>query len=457
MVTISLGYAEGDSKQEDLARIRLHNMYLTENRYSPDGLARLTRPTLDRFKELSNTPIYGFWRQEGTINNNWFVVCGETLFLIDPITFVETNIGQIPGTDYCVFAGTTDRVLIVRNGVAWSTDGLTVAQINMPDDRPVGSVSTIDGSFLLGQLGAQRFYWIKPGETDPDPLSFASAERTPDSVTSINIISDEIWFLGASGVEVWQTTGDADLPYQRIAGRVYSEGCIDPATAYQANFNGFPCLLWVTEKRAVMMAQGSPARISSKSVEEALRFATNFRSWGFRFNQHDFYVISTDQCTLVYDLTQQIWSKWDSYLHDYWRAHLGVQVDEHVYAGDANLGILWQLTDGFSDDGVMVVRECSGFVLSMNSGEVCSSVNVRMNAGWAPEYTQNPNIEMRWSDDYGFSWTEYFPANIGRKGNYEYDVTWRSLGSYERPGREFEFRFSDFAKFRIDYATMNEV
>lgn len=457
MVMIPLGSAEGDAKQEDLARIRLRNMYITLSRYSPDGLARMSRPTLKRVKDLPIGPIRGFWRQEGTLNNIWFAVAGETLYTLDPVTFVETEVGPLPGTDYCKFAGTGDRVLIVRNGIAWSTDGSTIAQINMPDSRPVGSVATMDGYFILGQEGAQRFYWIAPGEIDPDPLSFASAERTPDSVRSINIISDEVWFLGASGVEVWQTTGDQDLPYQRIAGRVYSEGCVDPATAYQANFNGQPCLLWVTEKRAVMMAQGSPNRISTKSVEEQLKTATSFRCWGFRWNQHDFYAITTDQGTLVYDLTQQIWSKWDSYGEINWRAHIGFQQDEDVFAGDSKQGIIWQLEEGYSDEGTQVIREVSGFVLSMVSGETCTSVNVRMNAGWPPGYTHSPNLEMRWSDDYGFSWTEYFPANMGQKGNYEYDVTWRSLGTYERPGREFEFRFSDIAKFRIDYATMNEV
>jgi len=457
MVTIPLGYTEGDSRQEDLSRIRLRNMYLTENRFSPDKLARLSRPTLSLFKEISNTSIYGFWRQEGTLNNFWLIVAGEVLYKVDPVTFDIETVGDLPGNEYCVFAGTIDRVVIVRNGIAWSTDGDTIVPIVMPDDRLVGSVATIDGYFLLGQLNAQRFYWIVPGEANPDALSFASAERTPDSMTSINVISDEIWFLGASGVEVWQTTGVADAPYQRISGRVYTEGCVSPATSYTASYNGIPCLIWVTEKRAVMMAQGSPARISSKSVEEALRFATNFRSWGFRWNQHDFYVVSTDQCTLVYDLTQGTWCKWDSYRHAYWRGHLGIQVNENIYSGDSELGLIWKLEEGYSDNGEPVVREVSGFLLSMSTGEVCNSVNVRMNAGWPPEYTQNPSLEMRWSDDYGFSWTDYFPSNIGRKGNYEWDVTWRSLGSYERPGREFEFRFSDIAKFRIDYATMNEV
>lgn len=456
MVNISLGYAEGDSKNENLARIRLRNMYLTENRYSPDGLARLTRPTLTSIKDVNNVPVYGIWWQQGTFNDDWLVVIGETLYRVNS-TLDLTVIGSIPGTDICLFAGTSTRVIIIRNEVAYSTDGTSITSIIMPDDRPAGSVACIDNTFLIGVKDTQRFYWIFPGETDPDPLSFASAERTPDSVRSINVISDEIWFLGGTGVEVWQTTGDADAPYLRIAGRVYTEGCIDPATAYTASAGGYPCLIWVTEKRAVMLAQGNPTRISSKSVEEALKTSTRFRAWGFRWNQHDFYVLTCDEQTLVYDLESKVWSTWDSYGFDNWRAHLGIQIGERVFAGDSVQGKLWELSDDFSDSGEKVVREISGFVLSQAAHEQCSSVNVRINAGWPPGYEHTPVLEIRWSDDYGFSWSDYFSVPMGKKGAYEYDVTYRSLGSFERPGREFEFRFSDIAKFRIDYATMNEV
>lgn len=458
MVMIPLGYQEGDSKTENLSRIRLHNLYLTENRYSPDSLSRLTRPTTNRVLTLSNQAIYGFFRQAGTINDFWFIVAGEKLFVVNPVDMTVHFEASLPGTEICTFAGTEDKVVIVRNGIAYSTDGSSIYTITMPDNVPVGSVATIDGSFLLGVLGQQKYYWMWPGETDPDSLNFASAERTPDSLVSINVIFDEVWFLGASGVEVWQTTGDTDLPYQRISGRVYSESCATSAAVYEGTANGLPCLIWVTAKKSVVMAQGSPSRISTKAVEKEIRFDTNFRSWGFRWNMHDFYVLTSDQRTLVYDITSGMWAKWDTYLQPNWKAHLGIQVNERVFAGDTEAGVICEFEDGYLDDGgIPVVREVSGFVLSMDAGVECYSVNVRMNVGWAPEYDQLPVIEMRWSDDYGFSWTEYFPANIGRKGNYDFDATWRSLGSYERPGREFEFRFSDPAKFRIDYATMNEV
>lgn len=456
MAIIPLGYSEGDASIEELAKIRLRNMYLTENRYSPDKLARFTRPTLTSYLNLGISPIYGVFFQYGSLDNYWFVVSGETLYKIDS-NGNATVIGNIPGTGICQFAGTIDKLVIVRSGYAYSTDGTTIHTIAMPDGRLVGSVCCIDGSFLLSQKDYYRFYWLRPGESDPDPLSFASAERSPDGIVGFAILSDEIWIIGQSNIEVWQTTGDLDAPYVRIAGRVYSYGCVDANTIYTTSYQGQPCAIWVTEKRSVVMGQGATQIISTKAVENILQTATNFRSYGFRWNQHEFYVLTTDQKTLVFNLNNQTWSTFDSYSYPNWRAHVGFQLDEDVYCGDAYTGTLWKLDSGYSDDGEKIVREVSGFLIETSSKANCFSVNVRINAGWAPGYSYTPVLEMRFSDDYGFSWSPYYQVQMGKKGAYDYDVTYRSLGTYQRPGREFEFRFSDIAKFRVDYATINEV
>jgi len=455
---IPLGQNDWETQLSDISiRIKLRNMYLISNPFSPDGVTRVSRPSLSLFKMVSNQSIYGIWQQYGTFDSDMFIVAGEILYRYDNIDTL-TELGPLPGTDYCQFAGIVDRVVITRNGVAYSYDGTTLTTILLPDDRLAGSVATIDSVFLISVQESQRFYWINPGETDPDPLSFATAERTPDPIISINILSDEIWFIGSTSVEVWQTTGDLDSPYQRIPGRVYTEGCIDKSTTATSSYEGRPCLFWVTDKKAVVMAQGSTQKISNESVEEVLRRSQSYRAWSFRLRRHDFYVLTTEENTFVYDVAQKTWSRWDTYGKLNWQAHLGVQIGDRVLAGDSEQGLIWELVEGDRDgENLPIVREVSGFVPCTDKGLSCSSVNVRINAGWPPEYTGTPVLEMRWSDDYGYSWTEYFPCKMGKKGNYEYDVTYRSLGDFTRPGREFEFRFSDIAKFRIDYATMNEV
>lgn len=461
---IPLGTNDWSSEAENHQRFRLHNMYLTDNPTTPDGVSRVSRPTLTEFMTVGSGPICGFWKQEGVLEGKWLVVSGEELFTYDEGLSVLTNLGSLPGTGYCQFAGTNDRVIVVRDGTAYSTDGITITVVIMPDDvdpwtpdfAKVGSVATINSYFILSVLDTQRFYWIDPGDTDPDPLSFASAERIPDAIKSVHVVSDEVWFVGASGPEVWSTTGDADLPFQRINGRVYSDGCVERDTSINVVFNSLPAIIWVTDTASVVVAQGQITKISNESVEEVLKTATTLRAWFFRHNRHDFYVLTTDQFSLAFDLVKGSWSKWDTFNLLNWQAHLGIQSNGVAYAGDSASDVIWTLEEGVSDGTLPVVREVSGTVDNFGARQPCSSVYARVNAGWSPTYGFEPALEMRFSDDQGGTWSDYYSASLGDRGEYFTNVQFRSLGVIQRPGRTFEFRFSDFARFRLDYASINE-
>jgi hypothetical protein len=303
-----------------------------------------------------------------------------------------------------------------------------------------------------------RFYWLEPGEADPDPLNFASAERFPDPIISINVVSDEIQIIGTDSIEVWQTNDDPDIPYTRIAGRVYTDGAEERDTIVTSAYKGYPCLIWVTNSKEVVLMQGAPQRISNDSDEELIRSATNLRAWSFRKNRCDFYILTSDTFTLAYNISNQQWSRFDSHLFDYWRAHLGLQVFQDVYAADSEDGTIWLLSEGAEDDtGVPIICQVRGFVPNPGKDVRCNSVNVRSNSGWSTSYLVTPVLELKWSDDYGFTWSEPLSVDMGSMGAYETDLTFRSLGTIARPGRLFEIAFSGLSNFRIDYATMNEV
>ena len=465
MVTIPLGVGDWASATENIARLRLRNMYLIDNPESPDGISRVSRPTLTEFSTVGTGPIYGVWRQDATFDNDWLIVSGKELYRFNPTTKVSTLIDSLPGTGFCQFAGTDSRVIVVRDGTAYSTDGETLSIVVMPDDvpgwegyaAPVQSVALLNSYFLLSVTNTQRFYWIQPGEVDPDPLDFASAERIPDPIISINVLMDEIWFIGSSGPEVWQPTTDPDIPFQRINGRVYNEGCASRDIVAQSVSDNLPALFWVTATRSVVMAQGSVTEISTESVEELLKTATNLRGYTFRHNRHDFYVITADEFTYVYDITRKEWGRWDSYGRDNFRAHVSLQNQAIVYAGDLATNKIWMFEEGEDDDTDVIIREVSGTIPVPGKPVSCASVAVRVNAGWSPTLGFIPELELRWSDDQGFTWSDYVSIPLGNKGQYNTDTIFRSLGRINRPGRNFQFRFAQRARFRIDYAVMNEV
>lgn len=458
MVQIAFGMNDWQSEDRHIARIKSRNMYAAENPFAPEGISRFSRPSLDNYVTVGTGPIRGMWRQDGSFGGDWFVVSGTELYLVDDVDGDATLLGSIPGTGYCEFAGNEDKVVIVRDLFAYAYDG-TLAVITMPDDQPVQTVDQIDGSFLIGIADTYRFYWMRPGESSPDPLSFASAERLPDPITAIRVLSDEIWLIGSDSVEVWQQTGDIDAPYTRIAGRSYTDGCVDRDTVASSNYNSFPCLMWVTNNKEVVLAQGQPNKISNDSVEEILRSATNLRAWAFRRNRSDFYVITFDQGTLVFNISTPSWNRWDSFGYEYFRGHLGLMDRANAFAADSESGNLYRLGQNAEDFGTdPIISQLGGFVPWTAKQQPCYSVNIRTNVGWTPSYTSPEQvIEIKWSDDYGLTWSEPLQLPMGAKGKYDTDISFRSLGLIKRPGRLFEISYTGLQNFRIDYATINEV
>lgn len=464
MVNIPIGLGDWESESQDAPRVRMRNMYLTQNPLSGDGYSRVSRPTLKAFAVVGTGPIAGIWRLDSTFLGDWLVVSGTELYRITTAG-VSTLLGAIPGSGVVEFAGTTDRAIIVRDGFAYSTDGLTVTRVIMPSEVPphlgealVQSVAMINGYFLFAIKDSQLFYWTEPGETNPDGLSFASAERIPDSIIAISVVSDEVWFLGETGPEVWTPTGQFEAPFQRVSGRVYAEGCVDRNTVVRTARDGQPGLVWVTNTATVVFTEGAPLRISNESVEELLRAdSTNLRGWYYKHFRHSFYILTGNTFTVVYDFDTQTWSRWDTYGKTFWDAHLGCQNDSRVFCGSSVTNEVWQLEEGILDVALPVIREASGFIGHTGREASCTSVSVTVNAGWSPDYNMDPILELRWSDDLGATWSNYARASLGRRGVYRQDALYRSLGLLRTPGRTFELRFSEPARIRIDAVKMNEL
>ena len=461
MVNIPLGLGDWGSVTQDIQRLKLHNMYVVANPSSPDEVSRVSRPTLTTSFTVGSGPIYSMWSQPNILNGDILVISGSELYRVNGITKSSTLLGNIPGTSRVDIAGTQligqpDIIFLVRDGVLYNCDGTTISVVSVPDGQPVSSIATLNGYFVFSITNTQKFYWLEPGSTVVDPLNFASAERIPDPIISVNVISDEIWFLGLSGPEVWTPTGDLNTPFQRVSGRVYKEGCHNKDSVVTTAIDGLPALLWVTDTKAVVKAQGAPAKVSNESVEELLKTSDNISAWLFRYNRHDFYVISSELFTLVYDITANLWSKWDTYLLPYWVAQCGIQLRSTVYSGDYTSNKIFEFEEGVGDDDLPVIREVSGFIGAGNKPIKIAEVIAYVNSGWSPSYDINPTLELRWSDDMGATWSDYVPASIGERGDYLRSVSYRNLGLLRGAGRIFEFRISDLVRFRIDFCTLNQ-
>ena len=456
MPNIPLGVGDWGSATQDVQRLKLHNMYVVPNPTTVDGLSRVSRPTLTAQTTIGSGSISKIFQQNNVFNGDLLIVSGTTLYRTTTPGLVSTSLGTLSGTDIPSFAAIEGKVFVVRNGALYYTTGGALAAIAMPGAEIVQSIATINSYVIISVKDTQKFFWLEPGSVVVNALNFASAERIPDAIVDTQVIGDEVWFLGASGPEVWAPTGDVSPPFQRVTGRIYKEGCFSKDTVASTSIAGLPALLWVTDNKAVVKSQGAPQKVSNEAVEELLKTSDTLSQWSFRYNRHDFYVLSSPLFTLVYDITSDLWARWDTYLLPYWVVQAGAQVNSTVYCGNVASNQLYKLDEGVSDNGLQVLREISGFVGNYAKPVSCSEVVAYVNSGWSPSYDIEPFLELRWSDDLGATWSDYVSASLGNRGDFQRSVSFRSLGLITDPGRVFEFRISDLVRIRIDYVMMNE-
>lgn len=177
--------------------------------------------------------------------------------------------------------------------IAWGAATLagggtaTLSQVITPDNVSIISVGYIasfvicvvaDGATVEGDSVNGRFYWIEPFETIIDPLNFATAERSPDPLWSVNVIGDQFWLPGSSSTEIWYPTGDELLPFLRVQARVFDRGTWE-GTALQVRDT-----LIIVDRDGVVYAiqggAGAPVRVSNHGIEERIRLAMNAQIQG---------------------------------------------------------------------------------------------------------------------------------------------------------------------------------
>jgi hypothetical protein len=457
MPSVDLAKEDFGSKVNNVPDVKVRNMYVVDNPLSLSGVSYIPRPTLKTFAQISNASIRGLWSQSRHNKTVLYAVAGTTLYEVTEDGYALA-LGTIPGENDCTFASTIYQVAICSDGALFLYSDNVLINVVIPDNQKITDVTSLDNYLIVGVEGQNKFYWINPGEVSIDPLSFTSAERSPDDVVSVATIGDELWVLGQESTEVFADTGDIDNPFTRIAGRAYPLGCLNKLSVVKTVFNSQPCLIWITPSREVILAQGSTVKISNESTEELLKGSTTITGWSFRTNKHDFYVLTTDIATIVYDLTKKTWYRWSSYGQPFWDAVKGVQIDDTVYCASSAPGSILTLDHSNTDySNDYLICEVSGNLLYSGRALLpCNRVTLYLNMGFSKSYLEAPLVELRWSDDGGQTWSGYVQKTLGVQGVYDTNVDYRSLGLIKSPGRLFEIRFSEIQSFRLDAVSYND-
>lgn len=363
------------------------------------------------------------------------------------------------------------QIMLVDGTDGWIFTKATNAFTQITDvDFPTCSVVTYqDGYFIVVKDGTQEFYIsaINDG-TSWDALDFASVESSPDNLTSVISDRGNLWLFGNRSTEVYNNTGAAAFPFERLSGALMNIGCAAPFSVKK--FNNSIAWLAVDEqgRGIVVQAEGYNTRkISTRAIErrinEALDFTDSY-AWVYQQEGSLFYVLQIRglDSSLVYDASTGEWHE-RMYLDPATNTRQLHRGSCHFFFGQKNLvgdrenGNIYELRlDVYDDNGDEMVRERIAPIISdekrlitHNSLELDMEVGVGLTSGQGSD----PQMMMQYSDDNGATWSSEIWTTIGKLGNYQTRVVFRQLGMSR--DRVYKVSVSDPVFVQINAAYLN--
>mgnify|MGYP003108993786 CR=1 FL=1 len=371
----------------------------------------------------------------------------------------------------CQLADNPTQVMIIDKtyGYIFNKTTNTFTQITDTDFPTPSSLTFQDGYFIVSNKdNAQVHISAINDGTSWGALDFTTVEASPDDLVAVVSNKTNLWAFGTKITEVYQNTGNATFPFQRISGAFIQTGCAAADTI--KNLDNSLIWLGIDENgdSIVWRSQGYNAvRISTQAIERKIvsssRFSESF-AWTYHERGHAFYCLQVKglDTTLVYDLSTGLW-------HERSRRNPNTNADEqhrgscHVYAfnkhlvGDRQSGNIYEMSLSIYDDAgdPMVMRRITPHydeekrLISHAQIELDMEVGTGLNTGQG----SNPQIMMRYSDDGGFTWSSELWRDIGKLGKYFTRVKWNRLGKSR--DRVYDFSISDPVKIQINEAILN--
>lgn len=336
----------------------------------------------------------------------------------------------------------------------------TTATLTTAPGNATGAFTAMVGA----DLGRQFNISLPEDGTSWDPLDFAMKEGYPDHLSSILADHEQLYLMGEESMEVWQDTGNALFPFQRIPGAMSKEGSIAtyaPTAAAEKVFyiGGSPRGTPV----AYRLDGFTPTRISTHAEEAAWSSGIDFPSEAICYAEvhdgHQFWVINFQGAlgTWVYDETASeqagtpIWEQraaWNGSAFTIYPLRFHTFVPEwgtagiHV-SGDFASGKLFEPNLNYYDDNGASQQwsRTLPHLYAQGKLQFFGRMTLEMDTGSTTSTMLQPSVNRLYSDDRGNTFGNSVPpltGGSGVNGAASQRVFWPSNGS----SRDRVFRFT---------------
>lgn len=407
----------------------------------------------------------GIGRDRGSIvfNGALFRVSGTQLIRVYA-NGVFDELGVVPGSGRVALAKSVDRICLVTDGRAfyWS-EGAGLEEITDADFGLAIDVIYVDGYFLF----VDEAFLFNAELSDPlsiNPLSFGSAEVEGDPIVGIAKVRNEPYVCGSETIEVFQNTGGAGFPFQRVPGAMVTKGVVGTFAKIECE----DALLFVGggrgEAASVYLAGGGQAqRIATDDIDKRIQALTPAEQAAIvcetcSTNGQYFALIHLPGETLVFDVYGSkiagvaLWHVRQSDGGAY-RPRGFQRVYGRWLVADAEDGRHGELRDDLGTEyGEPVEREFSTPLGSMSGESFIVHQAALFGISGVALLGETPRISLSITRN-GATWGQERFARVGDRGQHDYQPKWRQLG---RAQGQMAFRFrtaSSFAPARLEVTT----
>lgn len=441
---LTYGLSAFERAEGDLAEMPVVNMYAEVS--DTEGSVLQSRPGLiDSETDQGAGPVAEVLVKDGVLSGAVLSVSGGNFY------HSGVSKGVIDGSGPVSITGNETGAFITAGATAYFYDGTTLATIAFPDGANVTKMLEIGSRIIALRAGTGKFYWTSPLGSTFAALDFATAEIEPDKLLDAVAIDDILVLFGVGTVEFWPNTGDANLPFAPLEGRVFEKGIRETSCAAIVGSS----FVWVGNDNVVYANGNAPTPISNPGLEKKIADSAACKIFPFFIEGAECVALRLDKQTYYQNNRTALWHEMASYGQSNWIP----QCYSGGYFGSSLDGKLLRFGGVYSDlDGVLERRFRAGFPLN-GGGVSLNNMRLRANAGQTPnltgEYT-DPIVEMRASRDGGQTWGNWKQRKLGMQGKYRQRIEWLALGMFSQPGGLFEFRVSDPVPFRVSEVLANE-
>lgn len=399
-------------------------------------------------------------------------IVGELATTNGPVTMIHNNNSQlavVDGLNLYIYDINTAvfTTITTANGLLGNPNSITFM-----DQYFVVSLTNTSGIY-----GDQAFQIsaINDGLTW-SAIQYNLAASDPDVLVAVGVAHRLLYLFGDYTTEIWYDAGTSPFPFQFTASVI--EYGIVSAKAFTALHD---TIAWCAKSRfgeikAIVSTGYDSVPISTPALEQrwaTYQRVTDVEVFASGYGGRDFLYFNFPSApnggeTFVFDLKTKMWHERQSYGVGMFRANCHTNFGGFDLFGDSQIGTIMQMDNTvYTEMNNPIVRirraphvqgEHAGqrpmiFYSSFQADfEPGVGTGAQTDSGDGSLAGVDPKARLRWSDNGGFTWSNYYTKSLGPLGNYKTRTIWRRLGGAR--DRVFELSISDPVKVAITGVTI---